>query len=188
MFARSVCSGIFPSLQYRVTATGGGTSVTATSNVADILPPAVNLVKNSGFENELNGWTAFGTDGTYRSTTAAAHSGAYSLELDYGSGEWQGVYQASVAVKPNTNYILTYYYKHADDDTANNCYCFVRAGGSIYDEEIIGQAYMNGGKNAEWKKETISFRTGDTDALCIDFRVVAGTHTYIDDVELYEVQ
>ena len=47
---------------------------------------------------------------------------------------------------------------------------------------------MNGSNTTEWKKETISFRTGGSDKLCIDFRVVAGTHTYIDDVELYEVQ
>ena len=93
----------------------------------------------------------------------------------------------SIAVKPNTNYILTYYYKHAADDTANNCYCFVREDGTI-DGNIVGQAYMNGGNTTEWRQETISFRTGDTTTLCIDFRVVAGTHTYIDDVELYEMQ
>ena len=174
-------------VQYRVTATSGGNTTVSYSNVVDILPPAVNLAQNGGFENGFTNWTKFGENGTYRTTTAAARSGSASLELDYGSFEWEGVYQLLSTVKPNTNYTLTYWYKHAADDTANNTYCFVRHG-DIYNETIIGQAYMNGGYSTEWKQETISFRTGDTTTLCIDFRVVAGTHTYIDDVELYEMQ
>lgn len=176
-------------VQYRVTVTSGDNTASAVSNLVDILPPAQNLVQNAGFENGMAGWTLFGTNGTYRATNTIARTGSYSLELGYGSVEWQGVYQAGVKVKPNTNYTLTYYYKHAADDTANNCYCFVRGGnGTIDDTELIGQAYMNGGFSTEWRMETISFRTGDSDKLCIDFRVVAGTHTYIDDVTLVEVQ
>lgn len=176
-------------VQYRVTVTSGSNSATATSNLVNILPPPQNLVQNAGFENGMNAWTLFGTNGTYRATNTVARTGSYSLELDYGSGEWQGVYQPTIQVKPNTNYTLTYYYKHAADDTANNCYCFVRGGdGSINASDIIGQAYMNGGLSTEWRKETVSIRTGDSDKLCIDFRVVAGTHTYIDDVSLVEVQ
>ena len=175
-------------VQYRVTATAGGVSVTSTSNVVDIVPPPENLVKNGSFENGMDDWLQFGNNGTYWVTSATARTGGYSLELDYGTNEWQGVYQSVVSVKPNTNYTLTYWYIHASDDTANNCYCFVRDSGSINDPDIIGQAYMNGGNTTEWKKETVQIRTGDTDTLCIDFRVVAGTHTYIDDVELYEEQ
>ena len=173
-------------VQYRVTVTSGSNTATSTSNVMDIVPPAQNMVQNGTFENGLDGWAKYGTNGTYQVTNATAHSGSYSLELDYGSGEWQGVYQV-LSVKPNTHYTLTYYYRHAGDDTANNCYCFVRSG-DINSGDIIGQAYMNGGNTAEWRQETISFRTGDTTTLCVDFRVVAGTHTYIDDVELYEMQ
>ena len=176
-------------VRYRVTVTSGTATATSTSNVVDILPPPVNLAQNGGFENGLANWVLFGTNGTYRATNVTARAGTYSLELDYGSAEWEGVYQPTVAVKPNTNYTLTYYYKYAADDTASNTYCFVRGGdGSIDATDIIGQAYMNGGNTTEWKKETISLRTGDTTTLCIDFRVVAGSHTYIDDVELYEMQ
>ena len=83
---------------------------------------------------------------------------------------------------------MTYYYKYDAKDTAKNCYCFVRGGDGSINAEVIGQAYMNGGSTTGWKKETISFRTGDSDKLCVDFRVVAGTHTYIDDVMLCEAQ
>ena len=176
-------------VQYRVTTIDEGGRSAAVSNVADILPPPTNLVLNGGFENSLTGWTKFGTNGTYQATSTAARSGIYSLELDYGSSEWQGVYQAAVAAKPNTNYTLTYYYKYAADDTASNCYCFIRGGnGTIDSTAIVGQAYMNGGSTAEWKKETINFSTDANGLLCVDFRVVAGSHVYIDDVELYEMQ
>ena len=182
-------------VQYRVTATVGSTAVTSVSNVVDIVPPAKNLVQNHSFENGMTGWQNFGSNGTYKVTSAAARTGSYCLELDYGSSEWQGTNQPAITVKPNTNYVLTYYYMHATDDTANNCYCFVRGmtatsgdgSGTIYDE-VVASAYMNGGNVGEWKKETITFRTGDSDKLGIDFRVVKDTHTYIDDVELYEVQ
>ena len=175
-------------VQYRVTATSGSTSVTAASNEADIVPPPPNLVQNGTFENDLTNWTKFGTNGTYQVTNATAHSGSYSLELKYGSSEWQGVYQQNITVKPNTNYTLTYWYKHASDDTANNCYCFIRGGDGTINDNVIGQAYMNGGNKTEWKQETINLLSDENGKLCVDFRVVAGTHTYIDDVELYEMQ
>ena len=175
-------------VQYRVTVTAGDTAVTAASNVADILPPPTNMAANGGFESGLNGWTIFGNGGTYRATTAAARTGAYSLELDYGDGEWQGVYQPQIQGKPNTNYTLTYYYQYAADDTARNCYCFVRCGDGSINAENVAAAYMNGGSTSAWKKETISFRTDAGGKICIDFRVVAGTHIYIDDVTLYEAQ
>ena len=183
-------------VQYRVTATAGSVSASSTSNVVDIAPPAVNLVTNYSFENGLSNWEKFGSDGTYRASNTTARTGSYSLELDYGFSEWQGVNQPAIKVKPYTNYVLTYYYKNAPDDTANNCYCFVRGvtadgkgdgSGTIHDETITS-AYMNGGSTTEWKKETLTFRTGDSDKLGVDFRVVAGSHVYIDDVELYEVQ
>ena len=175
-------------VQYRVTATSGSTSVIAASNEADILPPPPNLVQNGTFENGLTNWTKFGTNGTYQVTSTTAHTGSKSLELDYGNGEWQGVYQQNITVKPNTNYKLTYWYKHASDDTANNCYCFIRGTNGTINDNVIGQAYMNGGNKTEWKQETINLLSDENGKLCVDFRVVAGTHTYIDDVELYEMQ
>ena len=176
-------------VQYRVTVQSGGATATSVSNTAVIQRSAQNLVVNYSFENDLDGWSKFGSKGIYQVTTAAARTGSYSLELAYGSTEWQGVYQPTIQVKPNTNYTLTYYYKYASDNAVPNCYCFVRGGdGSIDAAEILGQAYMHTGSATEWKQETISLRTGDSDKLCVDFRVVAGSHVYIDDVELYEMQ
>lgn len=181
-------------VQYRVTVTSGQQSVTSVSNTSSIYRPADRMT-NGGFEQGMEGWNSFGSDGVYQATTDTANSGSYSLELDYGTAEWQGVHQAAITVKPNTNYTLTYYYKYAADDTASVCYCFVRGkkadgsgtgDGTIYDE-VIGEAYMNRGNTASWTKETVSFRTGNSDKLGIDFRVVAGTHVYIDDVTLREV-
>ncbi len=183
-------------VQYRVTVTSGGKTVSSTSNLADIVVQARNSVQNPGFENGLTDWSNFGTGGTYRVTNAAARTGSYSLELKYGTGEWQGTNQSGITVKPNTNYTLTYYYKYGPNDTAKNCYCFVRGktadgsgnGKGDVDDGVITSAYMHTGSATDWKQETLSFRTGDSDKLGIDFRVVAGTHVYIDDVELVEMQ
>lgn len=175
-------------VQYRVTVTSGTDTATSASNVADIVPHATNQAVNGSFERGLTNWAKFGSNGTYQVTSAAARTGTYSLELKYGSSEWQGVYQPAIEVKPNTNYTLTYYYKYAAADTAKNCYCFVRGGNGTIDDTVITSGYMNTGSQTEWKKETLTFRTDTSGKLCIDFRVVAGTHVYIDDVELYEVQ
>lgn len=182
-------------VQYRVSVTGGGKTVTAYSNLAEITAKAVNLVQNPAFEEGLTGWSNFGTDGTYRATTATANSGSYSLELKYGTSEWQGTNQSGITVKPNTNYTLSYYYKYGAGDTAKNCYCFVRGltadgvgnGKGDIDDGVITSAYMHTGSAAEWKQETLTFRTGAGDKLGIDFRVVTGTHVYIDDVVLVEM-
>ena len=61
----------------------------------------------------------------------------------------------------NTNYTLTYYYKHAADDTANNCYCFIRGGDGSINAKDIASAYMNGGKLDEWKKIVESIKTAE---------------------------
>ena len=174
-------------VQYRVTVIADGATASAYSNRVNILQSPINLVQNHGFENEMTGWTLFGNNGTYRVTNTTARTGSYSLELDYATAEWQGVYQPTIAVKPNTTYTLSYYYKHAADATTKSAYCFIRGGnGTINSTDIIGQAYLNGGSTDGWTQETVFFRTTG-DVLCIDFRVVAGSHVFIDDVELYEM-
>ena len=175
-------------VQYRVTATAGDASVTAASNVAEVMAPAVNLVKNPGFESGLTNWELFGSNGTYCATSTTARTGRYSLELDYGSTEWEGVNQAAIQVKPNTSYRLTYFYKYASDDTAKNAYCFIRGGnGTIY-ADVIDSSYMNVGNKTGWTQGSLTFRSDDSGKIGVDLRVVAGTHIYIDDIELYEVQ
>ncbi len=89
-------------VQYRVIVTSGSNTATSASNTADILPPPENLVTNGDFENQLNAWTKFGSNGNYRYTGNTAHAGSYSLELQYVSGEWQGVYQPTITATANT--------------------------------------------------------------------------------------
>ena len=148
-----------------------------------------NLFLNSDFEGTGGQWNnaTFLKNAKVVSDSTAV-SGNKSLYFDTSAQKDGAFYKFKVKVKPNTNYVLTYWYKHASDDTAKNTYCFVRGGNGTIDDAHISSAYMHTGSTTEWKKETLTFRTGDSDKLGIDFRVVKGTHVYIDDVELYEVQ
>lgn len=169
------------------------------SNEETILGPAVNLVQNSSFEDGLNGWDFFGTNGEGFLAESveldSAMDGDRVLEFKYLNGQWQGINQ-TITVKPNTNYVLEFEYKIAADANFMTGYCFLRGldgngngtgDGSIYDA-VLGSVYLNVGSKDEWTTDRITFRTNESDKLGIDFRTIEGVHYYIDNVRLVEVR
>lgn len=178
----------------------GNRAESAPSNEKPILGPAKNLVYNGSFENGLDGWLDFGDPGVgYRAEALAyegAEDGRFVLELEYLSKQWQGVHQDAIAVKPDTNYKLTYKYRIAEDVDFMTGYCFVRGLGvngqgtglGDIDDHVLGSTYLNVGSSDAWTTDTLIFRTNSSDKLCIDFRVIPGVHYYIDDVQLVELR
>ena len=178
----------------------GHTAASPISNEEQILGPAVNVVENGSFENGLEGWDFFGTEGKGFAAQSVEYADAAEgdkvLELEYLSSQWQGIYQAGITVKPNTNYKLTYKYRIASDADFMTGYCFLRGlsatgsgnGLGDIDDNVLGSTYLNVGSSEEWTTDTLMFRTNDSDKLCIDFRVIAGVHYYIDDVQLIEIR
>ncbi len=175
-----------------------------TSNEADILGPAVNLVPNNSFENGLANWTEWGDNGNtfYAAAlqTDLAPDGNYVLDLKYTTNDYFGVCNGGIEVKPNTNYKITYQYYLCDDATTKSAYCFVRTldanggGNGLGDinDSYVASAFLNKGTveniQGKWITEEILFRTNEGTKVGIDFRVIKGSHFYIDNVTLTEVR
>ena len=169
-----------------------------------------NVVPNSGFENGLEGWQEWGLNGTYEE---GAHYSAKVLEVwdsddgkvlefkkHQGASDWFGIHLDGITVKPNTQYQLKVRYKIAPDavfeyyDDYMTGYLFIRGMdeygigtglGDIYDE-VLASAYMNQGSKLEWREDTITFRTYDSDKIGLDLRAIDGMHYYIDSIQLLE--
>lgn len=178
----------------------GNVAPSPVSNTATVLGPAVNLVQNGSFENGLEGWNMFGTNGVDFKAEAVeledAPDGDKVLEFAYLTTQWNGISQDGIEVKPNTNYKVTYTYRIADEVDFMTGYCFIRGlaadgsgsgAGDIYDA-VLASKFLNTGSHTEWTTEEIIFRTNDSTKLGIDFRTVEGVHYYIDSVTLTEIR
>ena len=176
----------------------GNVAPSAVSNAATVMGPAIDLVTNGSFENGLEGWTDFGTNGeTFKATTVEledAPDGDKVLEFEHLTTSWNGINQSGITVKPNTSYKVTYTYRIANGSEYMNGYCFIRGlgadgkGNGLGDinDAVLASKYLNTGSPTEWTTEEIIFKTNDSDKLGIDFRTVPGVHYYIDSVTLVE--
>ncbi len=189
------------------------------TNEAVVTGPPVNLFANYNcdFEDGLEGWTEFGTNGEGGNYTAKvievkdAPSGKKVLEFkkNSGGGDWSGIHLDGVDVKPNTSYKIVLKYKIAPDaefeydesDEVNKMsgYLFLRYQnskgegtglGDLYDESETALYMLRGSKN-EWREDSAIFKTNASGKLGLDFRAVSylgvPVHYYIDSIELYEI-
>ena len=189
------------------------------SNEAVVTGPPVNVFAdyNCDFEDGMEGWQEFGTNGEGGNYTARvievddAPSGKKVLEFKKNSGasDWSGIHLDGIDVKPNTAYKIVLKYKIAPDaefeydesDEVNKMsgYLFIRGLGAdgtgtglgdLYDESI-GELFMLRGSKNEWREDTRSFKTNESGKLGLDIRAVSylgvPVHYYIDSIELYEV-
>ena len=134
---------------YRVIAhdKNGKTAISEPNNVAEILGPPVNAVKdyNPSFEDGLNHWIEWGTNaatsadgiGDYYAASIPfenAPDGERVLEIQYldkdgdpaTKNEWFGIHIDGITVKPITNYVVTYDYMIADEVDYMTSYVFIR--------------------------------------------------------------
>jgi len=125
------------------------------------------------------------------------------------ASDWSGIHMDGITVKANTPYKLVLKYKIAPDalfaydesDEVNKMsgYLFIRGLGSdgkgsglgdIYDE-TLASPYMLRGSKLEWREDSVTFKTNESDKLGLDFRAVkfgdVPIHYYIDSIELYEI-
>ena len=174
------------------------------SNEADILGPSEDLMVNGSFEDGLNGWSEWGINGDqfYGAAlkTDLATDGDYVLDLRYTTGQWYGLCNGGIEVKPNTNYKITYDYYLCDDATSKSGYCFIRGlgadgsgnGQGDINDAVLASKFLNKATTSNtqgtWVTEEIIFRTNEGTKLGVDFRVIDGLHFYIDNVTLVEIR
>ena len=189
----------------------GNVAESEPNNEMEILGPPINLVTNGSFETgDMTAWEDWGEQDPVNPENSKygrevvklddAPDGEYAIrywctQTPEGKwNEWFGFNQPGITVKPNTNYKITYKYKNIGESAS--AYCFIRtldaAGngtgdGTIYDGQPESK-YLNHAKDGEWHEDVITIRTGETDKLGIDFRVIAGSDFYVDDIVLVEVR
>ena len=167
-----------------------------------VLGPNVNLVTNGDFEDGLNGWEIFGDttgDGNLvkaELVTDSEDESNTAMHIAWVNHDWYGLHQDGITVKTNTNYILTVKYKAVSNTTNGTLYAYLRGLvgeedgdglGDIFDGKLT-TGFLNNYTKEGWQTYTISFKTGSSDKLGIDFRVVTKADYYIDDISLYEVR
>ncbi|MBQ4332151.1 MAG: hypothetical protein IJC33_00010 [Clostridia bacterium] len=184
----------------------GNVAESEPNNEMEILGPPINLVTNGSFETgDMTAWEDWGEQDLENPENSKygrevvklddAPDGEYAIRYwCINDQEWFGFNQPGITVKPNTNYKITYKYKNIGESAS--AYCFIRtldsAGngtgdGTIYDAQPESK-YLNLPKDGEWHEDVITIRTGETDKLGIDFRVIKGSDFYVDDIVLVEVR
>lgn len=115
--------------------------------------PSNEMITNGDFETgDYTGWDNLWGSNTISITEG--HDSAYAMSVI--SGEWRQVRQ-KVDVEPNTDYVITGWYKNAIDMTL-----LVKDQNDMMN---LQQAYMNGG--ADWTQVTLEVNSGDNWQLYI---------------------
>ena len=150
---------------------------------------------NGGFESGAEGWTlGSGVEVVTKSTSGAqVHEGNAALKSNV-STSGALIAECSVAVTPNTDYVVSLWYYCYAEKSANPAYHF-DVDGATPDYEWKHGTFADRGDNRQypgacntWVKATLKFNSGDRDAVTIrirNYRADAGQY-YFDEVNLVE--
>ncbi|MCQ3830997.1 family 16 glycosylhydrolase [Microbulbifer elongatus] len=138
-------------------------------------PNRENLLTNPSFENDLQGWS-----GPATITTNETSDGNKAASLTSG-----GTIEQTVAVKPNTSYIVSAWANSADTNQADlwfNAYLGVRDHGK---PTANVRYFFN-----RWHEKSLQFTTGpDTTEATIFFtNKPQGGQVYVDELSLHEIR
>ena len=133
-----------------------------------------NLFKYGSFETH-GGWTP---DGGYfpRISTDEAHSGNSSYHITPG-WDYCATTSDSFAVKPNTDYIVTMFYKGAP------AWASIKLNNGTSD---ITEKNFGGETPTEWTQFTHSFNSGNATSMQLKIMIYAGSDFYVDDIYIME--
>jgi len=125
-----------------------------------------NLIENGGFESGLDGWNT-GGNAKFAVTDAEFRSGKSGLRID-GPQDWNGA-KYTVAVRPDTNYALTFYGKGGGGAVAKIL---------AADETMIAEQYT--GAHDDWHLYELGFNSGANESIIV-YLSDAGQTAFYDD-------
>ena len=119
----------------------------------------VEGLTNGSFEQGLEGWKVGGATALYEDD---AHSGLKSVLLSCDSA-WGEALTRTVAVEPNTDYVLSFWYQRVSGSGAWDVYALDPADFSVV-ALTEGVAWMTD-TSKEWVSHTIAFHSGDRTSI-----------------------
>jgi len=151
-----------------------------------------NLITNPGFESGAEGWTL--GENVAVVTDDKLHSGSSALKVDE-NGSSVLMMSQKVAVKPNTDYVVSvWYYCYAN--AAVNAAYFFDVDGANPDYAWEGGTFVDQGRNRvypgsalnTWNQAILKFNTGSSEEVTVrlsNYRADGGQY-YFDDIALVE--
>ena len=143
--------------------------------------PGGELLINGGFENGSEGWTL----GSSASISDDARTGNGALRIE-NPGMWSEAASQTVAVEPNTNYVLNLWTKRLKGTLPFNLFIFDAK--NFQNLNIIkGQNWFNF-NNTDWMEHTIVFYTGSSTEVILKWSSETSNAgvILIDDMRLYK--
>lgn len=145
----------------------------------------LNMLINSGFEENLEySWSPMNNSFAGFSLSENAFRGKYSLRIDsYESGAERYRYiRQTFDVKPNTEYILSFYGKREKEGASAIYKILTKDLKAVVSDKFVNG---NGDKFNEWGRNCISFNSGNNTELMITFVVNNGA-AYVDNIVVGE--
>ncbi|MBQ4333696.1 MAG: carbohydrate binding domain-containing protein, partial [Clostridia bacterium] len=151
-----------------------------------------NLITNPGFEDGAEGWTL--GENVAVVTDDKLHSGSSALKVDE-NGSSVLMMSQKVAVKPNTDYVVSvWYYCYAN--AAVNAAYFFDVDGANPDYAWEGGTFVDQGRNRvypgsalnTWNQAILKFNSGSSEEVTVrlsNYRADGGQY-YFDDIALVE--
>lgn len=126
-------------------------------------PLGTNLISNGTFETDTTGWTL---QSGFTRSSEDKHSGSWSIKQVSTSG-FNNFKTDPITVTPNTDYILTYWYKLISNSGFQDVIKIDRLAPDVAENNDLGFAGTSGGA---WVKKQLKFNTGT--ATSIDVRIL----------------
>ncbi|MCL2879534.1 MAG: carbohydrate binding domain-containing protein [Treponema sp.] len=155
--------------------TGANTGSTASGRAS--AEAAQNLILNGSFEEGKKGWTCTAWDDIFTLDTTTAYDGTTSLKTV--DCFWGANVNQYLAVRPNTNYVVTFYAKVPRN--TDQWSCLVKIGvNNISPDKIVDVNPVGD----EWKQYELRFNSKDNRRVCL---LILGNESefYVDDFEMH---
>ncbi len=153
-----------------------------------------NMLQNGGFESTLDPWTQHTSSSQTMALSTDAHTGTNSVIVPFVARSL--TVSQVVAVEPNTNYVVTYYYKSLDTASKNilfGAYGLDAANNGSGTGDLAGAASTLQIANTAWTQGAYIFSSGSNTEVRLAFSGSSSTNPsnrkamLVDDVVMSKI-